>query len=73
LGDAGFLAFKVLGLHANRRFTMICPACKSENEMPFSALSQSFICQEPECGFEVQMERQDVETLLNPELERTVA
>jgi hypothetical protein len=36
--------------------SMTCPGCKTENEMAYSALSNSFICLEPICGFELEME-----------------
>ena len=35
---------------------MICPGCKTENEMAYSILSNSFTCLEPNCGFELEME-----------------
>ena len=35
--------------------------------MLFLALSMSFICDEPRCGYEVQVDAQEVEVLLNPE------
>jgi len=44
-----------------------CPSCRSEKEMLFLALSMSFICDEPHCGYEVQVDAQEVEVLLNPE------
>ena len=43
---------------------MICPACRSENEMAYSVLAHSFICPTPECGLEVEVEQQDAEILL---------
>ena len=43
---------------------MICPACKSDNEMAYSALIHGFVCLEPACGLELDMELVDVETLL---------
>ena len=36
--------------------SMICPGCKTENEMAYSTLSNSFTCLEPNCGFELEME-----------------
>jgi len=36
--------------------SMTCPGCKTQNEMAYSALSNSFICLEPNCGFELEME-----------------
>lgn len=44
--------------------TMICPACKSDNEMAYSTLTHGFICLEPACGLELDMERVDVESIL---------
>ena len=35
---------------------MTCPSCKNENEMAYSILSNGFICLEPNCGFELEME-----------------
>ena len=35
---------------------MTCPGCNSENEMAYSGLSNSFVCLEPNCGFELEME-----------------
>ena len=35
---------------------MTCPGCNAENEMAYSTLSNSFICLEPNCGFELEME-----------------
>jgi len=48
---------------------MICPACRSKNEMLFSALSHGFVCQEADCGLEIEMEMQDAEVLLRQEEE----
>jgi hypothetical protein len=36
--------------------SMTCPGCKTENEMAYSTLSNGFICLEPNCGFELEME-----------------
>jgi hypothetical protein len=35
--------------------------------MLFLALSMSFICDEPYCGFEYQVDAQEAEVLLQPE------
>jgi hypothetical protein len=48
---------------------MICPKCKSEVEMAYSVLSQGFVCLEPECGFELEMELQEALIVLQPEEE----
>jgi hypothetical protein len=50
-----------------RRFNVTCPSCRSEKEMLFLALAQSFICDEPYCGYELQVEAQEAEVLLQPE------
>jgi len=43
---------------------MTCPGCNSKHEMAYSALSHGFICLEPNCGFEFEMEpRQAMEVL----------
>jgi len=34
---------------------MMCPACRSENEKAYSILSNSLVCLEPGCGFELEM------------------
>ena len=52
---------------------MTCPRCKSENEMLFSVLSHGFICQEADCGLELEMDRQDLAVLLEPEEELVFA
>ena len=52
---------------------MICPRCRAENEMLFSALSQSFICDNQNCGFELELDPQDLEVLLQPQEELTLA
>jgi hypothetical protein len=57
----------------NWRWQMICPSCRSENEMLFSALSLSFICEEEPCGLEVPVDLHTAEVLLQPEVELTLA
>jgi hypothetical protein len=52
---------------------MICPRCQNDNEMAFSVFSHSFICQEPECGLEVEMDSLDLEVLMMAEDELAVA
>ena len=42
--------------HFQEAKPMICPGCNSENEMAYSALSHAFVCLEPNCGFELEME-----------------
>ena len=40
---------------------MKCPICRSENEMLFSVLSLSFICQDAHCGIELAVDLRDAE------------
>ena len=47
---------------------MICPACKSENEMSYSVLIHGFVCPEPACGLELEMEHTDAEMILADQL-----
>jgi len=44
---------------------MICPACRSENEMGYSVLGHTMVCLMPECGFELEMDQHDIEALLH--------
>ena len=53
----------------NWRCKMICPSCRSGNEMLFSALSVSFICEEERCGLELPVDLHTAEVLLQPEVE----
>ncbi len=39
---------------------MTCPKCNSDNEMVFSVLSHGCVCQEASCGFELELEWQDL-------------
>jgi hypothetical protein len=48
---------------------MNCPACNNENEMAYSVLSHGFVCLEPTCGFEVEMELGEAQHVLVPEEE----
>lgn len=43
---------------------MTCPACKGDNEMAFSVLIRGFVCSEPDCGMELEMEDRDAEDIL---------
>jgi len=52
---------------------MTCPSCRSENEMLFSPLSLSFICEEEPCGLELAVDLHTAEVLLQPEVELTLA
>ena len=48
---------------------MTCPACSGENEMAYSALSLGFVCLEPVCNFELEMEPVQAQLVLEPEEE----
>jgi hypothetical protein len=48
---------------------MICPGCKSENEMAYSALSHGFVCLESDCGLELEMEPAEAMQVLEFEAE----
>ena len=48
---------------------MICPGCGSENETAYSVLSNSLVCLEPECGFELEMNRAEAHEVLETEEE----
>jgi len=52
---------------------MICPSCRSTNEMLFSPLSLSFICGKETCGLELPVDPDTAEVLLQPEVELTLA
>jgi hypothetical protein len=71
-GAAG-MELEVHGKPRNWRWQMICPSCRSENEMLFSALSLSFICEEEPCGLELPVDHHTAEVLLQPEVELTLA
>ena len=48
---------------------MICPRCTHEDEMAYSVLSNSLICLDADCGFELEMEPALAQELLEPEEE----
>lgn len=48
---------------------MICPGCNSGNEMAYSVISNGFICLEPGCGFELEMEPVQAQDVLEPKEE----
>ena len=48
---------------------MICPGCRNENEMAYSVLSNSLVCLEPECGFELEMNPLEAHEILETEEE----
>jgi hypothetical protein len=52
---------------------MTCPHCKSENEMVFSVLSHALVCQEAECGLELELEWHDVAALIQLQPEEELA
>lgn len=43
---------------------MICPACRNENEMAYSVISNSVVCLEAECGFELEMDPVEAHEIL---------
>jgi hypothetical protein len=43
---------------------MVCPNCRSKNEMAYSVLSKSMVCLESVCGFEVEMDATEAEEVL---------
>ena len=45
---------------------MICPGCGSQNEMAYSVLSNGLICVEPDCAFEIEMDRNDALEIWGP-------
>jgi len=48
---------------------MICPGCRNENEMAYSVLSNSLVCLDPECGFELEMDPFEAQQILETEEE----
>ena len=52
---------------------MVCPGCGSPNEMAYSVLSNSFICLEPGCGFELEMPLVEAHEILEPQDELVCA
>ena len=71
-----FVCFAIFGAGLERQMHLqvrvqevlvTCPSCRSEKEMLFLVLSLSFICDEPQCGYEVQVDPQEAEILLQPE------
>lgn len=51
---------------------MTCPRCKSSSEMAYSALLNGFVCLNSDCGFELEMESQDVQLILQTTEEELV-
>jgi hypothetical protein len=52
---------------------MICPVCKSDNEMAYSVFLSGFVCFEPECGFELEMGSEDAQSILATEEDLVLA
>ena len=48
---------------------MICPVCRSENEMAYSVLSFGFVCMESDCGFEVEVDPAEAQLVVATEEE----
>lgn len=46
---------------------MICPGCGSADEMGYSVLSNSLVCLDPGCGFELEMEPFEAHQVLETE------
>jgi len=45
---------------------MICPACRNNQEMAYSVLSHSFICLDPTCSYEIEMDASEAELIESP-------
>ena len=43
---------------------MICPNCRCESEMAYSVLSSGMVCMESDCGFELEMEADQAQEIL---------
>ena len=43
---------------------MICPNCRSNDEMAYSVLSHGFVCLEKDCGFELEMDAEEADAIL---------
>ena len=48
---------------------MICPGCQNDDEMAYSVLSNSFVCLDRECGFELEMDPWEAQQILETEEE----
>ena len=48
---------------------MVCPECKSENEMAYSVLSNGLVCLEPGCDFEMAVGALEAHQVLETEEE----
>jgi hypothetical protein len=55
--------------HLQEGNVMICPGCRNENEMAYSVLSNSMVCLNPECGFELEMDPVEAQQILETEEE----
>ena len=45
---------------------MICPSCRSDNEMAYSVLSHGFVCLEKDCGFELEVDMGEADAIFAP-------
>ena len=43
---------------------MTCPKCRSAEEMAYSVLFHGFVCLEPGCEFEVEMDLQEAAAVM---------
>ena len=48
---------------------MMCPGCQNENDMAYSVLSNSLVCLDQECGFELEMDFLEAQQILETEEE----
>ena len=48
---------------------MICPGCQNETDMAYSVLSNSLVCLDSECGFELEMDPVEAQQILETEEE----
>ena len=51
---------------------MTCPICNSGQEMALSALIHGFMCADPNCGTELEMEEHDAKEILAAEDQVTI-
>jgi hypothetical protein len=48
---------------------MICPNCRSENELAYSVISNGLVCMEESCNFELEIEPFEAHQILETEEE----
>ncbi len=48
---------------------MICPACGNKDEMAYSVLSNSLVCLDFDCGFELEIDTAEAHQVLETEEE----